>query len=131
VGFQCRVQVVQHNAGFHFDGALGNVHGQDLRTCLLQVDHQAGTHRLAALAGAAAPGTMGTPRSRQMSSASRHVGTVARHKHAHGHLLVDRGIGGVAAAVGRGEQHLTLGFGGQAQRPGRPATSLLARAVCS
>ena len=38
----------------------------------------------------------------------------ARHEHADRHHLVDRCVGGVAAAVGGGEQHFALGLGGQA-----------------
>jgi hypothetical protein len=126
VGFQCRVQVVQNNAGFHFDGAIGNVHGQEVAHMLAAVDHQAGTHCLAALAGPAAPGHDGRAEVAADVQRQRHVGTVARHKDAHGHDLVDRGIGGVTPEVGGAEEHLTLGLGGQAQ--GEVASDFIAGA---
>ena len=72
-------------------------------------------------------GTIGTFRSRQMSSAMRDVLGRARHEHADRHDLVDRRVGGVAAAVGRRRTAPRPAF----RRPGaaasRPATSLLAR----
>ena len=44
------------------------------------------------------------------------VAVARRHEHADRHDLVDRGIGGVAAARRGIEQHLALGLGAQASR---------------
>ena len=46
-----------------------------------------------------------------------------RHDHAERLDLVDRGVGGVTAAVGAVEQHLAADFAGQALRKARPGDS--------
>ncbi len=61
-------------------------------------------------------GSTGTRRSRAMSMATAMSLHRLRHEHADRHDLVDRRVGGVAAARGGVEQHLALGLGAQAPR---------------
>ena len=51
-------------------------------------------------------GSTGTPCSRAIASVAAHVVDGSRHDDADRLDLVDRGIGGVAAAIGAAEQHL-------------------------
>src|SRR6185369_16513364 len=59
------------------------------------------------------------------------VADAARHEHAERNHLVDRSVGGIAAAVGGGEQHLALRFRGQpaCQRAGHFVAGACRRVV--
>ena len=85
--------------------ALG-IDVQDAAQVLRAVDHQRAVHRLAALAGAAAARQHGNAFLARDRQRGGDVADLLRHDHADRLDLVDRGIGGVAAAVGAAEQHL-------------------------
>ena len=108
------VQGAERDARLHRRAARFGVQANDLSQVLGAVQHECAVHGLAALRGAAA--------ARQdrnaLVPAERHrrldIGDAARHQHAHRLHLVDRGIGGIAAAVGSGPQHLARGLAPQA-----------------
>ena len=99
VFFQRCVQVVQHDAGFDNGCALVNIKIQNIAQVFAVVDDQARTHSLPALAGAA---TARDDRHVQVAANVQggfNVFSRARYKHANGHDLIDRRIGGIAAFV--------------------------------
>ncbi len=107
-GLELRVEVVEHDARLDRDLVGRLVVVRDLAQIFGAVQHQGGVHGLAALRGAAA--------ARQDRDAllagdlhgHPQVLLGARNHHADRLDLVDRGVGRVAAAAERVEQHLAL-----------------------
>jgi hypothetical protein len=105
--------MIQHQAGLHQRGAALDVDIENGAQMLAGVDHQGRAHRLAALAGA---GAARQHRHFQLAGDGDGVGDVTPspgNQHAHGHDLIDRGIGGVAAPVRIREQNLPFRLGAQ------------------
>ncbi len=95
------------------------------------IEHQGAAHGLAALRGAAAARQHRDAGLARDLQRRRHVLLVARHHHADGLDLVDRGIGAVAAAARGVEQHLAPERALET-RPKRLVTGLTAaRAILS
>ena len=86
---------------------------QDAAQMLRAVDHQRAVHRLAALAGAAAAGQHRDALLARDRQRGGDVVDLLRHDHADGLDLVDRRVGGIAAAIGAAEQHLAADFAPQ------------------
>ena len=99
--FERGVQVVQHQSGFDHGCTFIRVDGQNVAHVLGMVNDQARAHGLPALAGTTSPRHDGHSQIAANLQRQRHVGTAARHKYPDRHGLVDGGVGGVAAAVGR------------------------------
>ena len=108
------VQMAQHQAGLHQRGARVGIDMQDAAQMLRAVDHQRAVHRLAALAGAAAARQHRDAFLARDRQRRGDVADLLRHDHADRLDLVDRRIGGVAAAVGAAEQHLAADLAPQA-----------------
>ena len=113
---QRRVQMAQHQARFDQRGARIGIDVQDAAQVLRAVDHQRAVHRLAALAGAAAARQHGDAFLARDRQRRGDVVDLLRHDHADRFDLIDRRIGGVAAAVGAVEQHLAADFAPQPLR---------------
>ena len=111
--FEGRIQVVEHQARLHGSGALLGIDRHDLAHVFGVVNHQTRAHGLAALAGAAATRHDGHAQVPANVQRHAHIGFVTRHKNPHRHDLVNRGIGGVAAPIGRRKQDFTLGVRAQ------------------
>ncbi|MCG3189048.1 MAG: hypothetical protein LKCHEGNO_01291 [Burkholderiaceae bacterium] len=103
---ELRVQRVEHEAGLHARGARVDVEREHAAQVFAAIDHQAGAHGLAALAGARAARQHRHPQFTGDLDRVAHVGVVGGDEHAHRHHLVDRRVGGVAAARGGVEPHL-------------------------
>ena len=108
------IQMAQHQAGFHQCRARLGIDVQDAAQVLGAVDHQRAVHRLAALAGAAAARQHGHAFLARDRHCRGDVADLLRHDHADRLDLVDRRIGGVAAAIGAAEQHLAADLAPQA-----------------
>ena len=103
---QRRVQMAQHQPGFHQCRARLRIDVQDAAQMLRAVDHQRAVHRLAALAGAAAARQHRDALLARDRQRRGDVADLLRHDHAERFDLIDRRIGGIAAAVGAAEQYL-------------------------
>ena len=103
---QRRIEMTQHEAGFHQRGARLRIDIQDAAQVLRAVDHQRAVHRLAALAGAAAAGQHRDTLLARDRHGCGDIADLRRYDHTDGFDLVDRRVGGVAAAIGAAEQHL-------------------------
>ena len=111
---QLRVEVVEDEARLdRRDAALG-VDGDDVAQVLGGVDDQRRAGRLAALARAGAARQHRHGELARDLEGDRDVAVALRHEHADRHDLVDRGVGRVAAARGRVEQHVAFGLAAQA-----------------
>ena len=108
VGFELCVEMVQHQPGLHRHGALLDVEIDDAAQVFAEVDHQTGTHGLSTLAGAAAARHDGHIQFAADAQGGDHIVVAARHQHRQRQALVDRGVRGVAPAVGQAHQHLAL-----------------------
>ena len=124
--FQGGVQVVQHHARLDFHRAVLDIERQDVAHMLAVVNDQARAHRLAALAGAAAARHDGHAEVAAQVQRGGHFVHRLRYKNTDRHLLVNRGVCGVAAAVGGAEQHFALGV--LTQTGSQPAGHFLADA---
>ena len=119
VFFQRRVEMAEHNPRLHHRPPRLRIDGDKAAEMFGAVDHQGMIDRLPALAGAA---TACQHRNTGLSRDLQGGGDVfdpLRHDHAHRHGLIDGGIGGVAAPVGLGEQHLSANLPAQALGHGR------------
>ena len=110
VWFEGGVQVVEHDAGLHRDRSLLGIQVQNLPQMLAVVDDQTRAHGLTALTGAAATGYQGHAHATANVQRGHHILAAGGHQDAHGHLLVNRGVGRIAPPVGQTEQHIALGF---------------------
>jgi hypothetical protein len=124
VRLELRVQLIEHDPGLDHSGASLQIDVEHAAQMLGVVDHQRRAGRLSALTG-----TCAARKHRHLQVArdldrQRDILIGAGQQHAHGHDLVDRGIGRVAPARCGVEQHLALRLGAQAAR--QP----LARLVC-
>ncbi len=99
------VQVAQYQPRLDQCGAGLRVHRNQATQIFAAIDHQRVIDRLPTLAGAAA--TRQRRHAFLPADCQRrgHVVDVAWHDDAHRHHLVDRSVGGIAAAVGAGEQN--------------------------
>ena len=93
------VQVIQYQAGLDFNRAFFNVHTDHVAQMFAMVNHQTRADRLPALAGTAA-----TWHERHFQVATNvergfYLISVARDKHSHRHLLVNRRVCGVTTPV--------------------------------
>ena len=104
--FRC----AQHDARLDQCRARLRIDMQHAAQMLRAIDHQRAVHRLAALAGAAAAGQHRNAFLARDRQGGGDVVDLLRHDHADRFDLVDRGVGGVTAAVGAVEQHLAADF---------------------
>ena len=99
---------------------------QNLAQMLAVVNDQSCTHGLPALAGAATTGHQGHAHATANVQRGHHILAAGGHQDAHGHLLVNRGVGRIATPIGQTEQHIALGF--LHQLLGQPGRLLIAAA---
>ena len=110
------IQAIEHQAGFDRYQAGFRVEPDDPVHVFGSIDHQGLADGLAALRGAAAPRQHGDPFRAGDLQRRPDVGAVARHHHADRLDLIDRRVGGIAAAREPVEQHLALDRAVQAAR---------------
>ena len=108
------VELAEHHAGFHQRRVLLRIDVQDAAQVLAAVQHQRAIHRLAALAGAAAARQHRHAVFARDRQGGGHVVDGFRDHHAERLDLVDRGVGGIAAAIGGIEQHRAADVAAQA-----------------
>ena len=101
--FEGGVEVAEDDAGFDDGAAAHRVDVDDTAEVLGAVDDEGVVDGLAALAGAAAAGEDGDAGFTGDGDGGGDVFNAFGDDHADGHHLVDRGVGGVAAAVGGAE----------------------------
>ena len=99
MGLERRVQMIKHHTGLDGHSALVHIERQDVAHVLAVINHQACTHRLAALAGATATRHDGHIQITADVQRQLHVLRLGGHKHPHRHLLVDGCVGGIAATI--------------------------------
>ena len=112
--FQRVVEMAEHNPRLHHRSPRFGIDGDQAAQMFCAVDDQSGVDRLPALAGAAAACQHGHTGLTGDLHGGGDVFDPLRHDHAHRHRLIDRRIGGIAATVGGGEQHLSTNLPAQA-----------------
>ncbi len=108
------VEVVEHDAGLDHAGAALDVERQDAVQVLREIDHEAVIDGLAALRGAAAARGDLQPVVAGDRQRPQRLVHGPGHDHAGRHDLVERGVGGVAAAAEAVEQDVAGHFRAQA-----------------
>ena len=104
------IQCAERNARFHPRDTRLGIHFQHAPQVFRAIQHQSAIDGLPALAGAAAPRQDRHAFFPANGERRFHIGDGTRHHHPNRFLLIDRGIGGIAAAIGRAEQHLGAGL---------------------
>jgi len=104
------VEIVEHDSRLDHAGSALRVERDDAVEMFGEVDDDAVIDGLAALRGAAAARRDGPPGVAGNRQRPQRLVDAARHHHAGRHDLVERGIGGVAAAVERIEQDVARDF---------------------
>ena len=105
---QVRIEVVKHHAGLDGDRVVRSVEIQHVAQIFRRVNDECNTGCLAALAGAAAACEHGGLYVAGDVDGSFDVVCRFRNENTERNLLVDRGVGRVAGAVGVGEEHFAL-----------------------
>ena len=106
VTFQLPVEIIEHDPRLDHAGPVFDVERDDAVEMLGEVDNDAVIDGLAALRGAAAARRHDPPVVAGDGQRPQRFVDAARDHHAGRHDLVERGIGGVAAAVERIEQNV-------------------------
>ena len=104
--FELPVEVVEHDPRLDHAGAVFDVERDDAIQVFGEVDDDAVIDGLAALRGAAAARRDDPPGVAADRQRPQRLVDGARHHHARRHDLVERGVGRIAAAVERVEEHV-------------------------
>ena len=114
VFLQLPVEIVEHNAGLDHAGALLDIERDDSVQILRDIDHDAAVDSLAALRGAAAARRHDASVIARNRHGAQRVVHGAGNDHAERLDLVERRVGGVAAAIQRMEQDIAADFAPEA-----------------
>ena len=118
VFFQLPVEIVEHDAGLDPTGSSFHVERNDAVQVFGKIDHQPVIDGLAALRSAAAARGDDPPVIACNRQRPQRLVHAAGHNHARGHDLIERGVGRVATAAERIEQHVAGDLTEQARGEG-------------